>query len=37
VPNGDSVPGVDDLIVLPAAGAGVGSALQRFLGLNPFQ
>ncbi len=38
VPNGDDVPGLDNLIELRAVGAGGGElALQRFLGLNPFQ
>ena len=36
VPNGDSAPGVDNLIQIPAVGAAGGSAVQPFLGLNPF-
>jgi cytochrome c peroxidase len=37
VPNGESAPGVDNMIEIPAAGAG-GAAMPRarFLGLNPF-
>jgi cytochrome c peroxidase len=36
VPNGDSTPGVDDLIEIPALGAAGGAALPRFLSLNHF-
>jgi cytochrome c peroxidase len=37
VPNGDSSPGTDNLVPLPAVGAGGGTTpLQRFLNLNPF-
>ena len=37
VPNGDSTPGVDNLIEVPAVGAaGGGAPLQPFLGRNPF-
>jgi cytochrome c peroxidase len=36
VPNGDIVPGVDNMLEIPATGAGGGAPLQRFLGLNPF-
>ena len=38
IPNGDLAPGLDDMIELPAVGAGgAGLPLQRFLNLNPFQ
>ncbi|HMF98485.1 MAG TPA: cytochrome c peroxidase [Vicinamibacterales bacterium] len=38
VPNGDSVPGTDNMIEIPATGAaGAPMPLQRFLNLNPFQ
>jgi len=36
VPNGDSVPGTDNLVERPAVGAAGGAALERFLNLNPF-
>ena len=36
VPNGDSIPGIDNLVEVPAVGAGGGTAIQRFLNLNPF-
>lgn len=36
VPNGDSVPGIDNLVEFPAVGAAGGAPLQRFLNLNPF-
>ena len=36
VPNGDTVPGTDNLVEIPAVGAGGGAALGRFLNLNPF-
>jgi len=37
VPNGDSVPGTDNMVEIPAAGAaGAQTPLQRFLNLNPF-
>jgi cytochrome c peroxidase len=36
VPNGDSVPGTDNIVEIPAVGAGGGAAVQRFLNLNPF-
>ena len=36
IPNGDSLPGTDDIVEVPAVGAGGGTALQRFLNLNPF-
>ena len=37
VPNGDSVPGTDNTIEIPATGAsGAPAPLQRFLNLNPF-
>jgi cytochrome c peroxidase len=36
VPNGDSAPGVDNLIEIPAVGATGGAPLPRFLNLNPF-
>jgi len=36
VPNGDSTPGVDNTMEIPATGAAGGSPLQRFLNLNPF-
>jgi cytochrome c peroxidase len=37
VPNGDSVPGTDNMVEIPAAGAaGAPTPLQRFLNLSPF-
>jgi len=37
VPNGDSTPGTDNLVEVPATGAsGSQTAVQRFLNLNPF-
>ena len=36
VPNGDSVPGIDNVIEVPPTGAAGGQPLQRFLNLNPF-
>jgi cytochrome c peroxidase len=36
VPNGDSVPGTDNIVEIPAVGAGGGAAIERFLNLNPF-
>jgi cytochrome c peroxidase len=36
VPNGDSVPGTDNAVELPAVGADGGAPLPRFLNLNPF-
>jgi cytochrome c peroxidase len=36
VPNGDSVPGTDNMMEIPAVGAGGGIQVQRFLNLNPF-
>jgi len=36
LPNGDSVPGTDNLIEVPPTGAAGGQPLQRFLNLNPF-
>jgi hypothetical protein len=36
IPNGDSVPGTDNIVEIPAVGAAGGTALQRFLNLNPF-
>lgn len=38
VPNGDTVPGTDSLVEIPAVGAaGASTPLPRFLNLNPFQ
>jgi cytochrome c peroxidase len=37
VANGDSTPGTDNTIELPAAGAAGATPLQTFLNLNPFQ
>jgi cytochrome c peroxidase len=37
VPNGDTTPGTDNTIDIPAVGAAGGPAIGRFLGLNPFQ
>ena len=36
IPNGDSSPGTDDVIEIPAVGAAGGAPLRRFLNLNPF-
>jgi cytochrome c peroxidase len=36
VPDGDSVPGTDNMVEIPAVGTGGGAAIQRFLNLNPF-
>ena len=36
VPDGDSVPGTERMIEFPATGASGGTALPRFLDLNPF-
>jgi cytochrome c peroxidase len=36
IPNGDSVPGTDNMVEIPAVGAGGGAAIERFLNLNPF-
>ena len=36
IPNGDSSPGTDNVIEIPAVGAGGGTPLERFLNLNPF-
>ena len=36
VPAGDSTPGDDNLVQVPAVGAAGGAALERFLNLNPF-
>jgi cytochrome c peroxidase len=37
VPDGESAPGVDNLVEIPAVGAAGGPPLQRFLNLNPFR